>query len=160
MEVIDLTNLPISGDEGVTVSREELENAVDSMTNARLRKIMIRLADRIPAFRSAFVKEAMVVNGKKRKAVPRWDVCANCKEEYDISGERDDEECCYHSGHLNVDEEFFADHDEDCHGPMDTEENRADFPEGFIWTCCDENALSEGCETGQHVAGRKVKKRR
>jgi hypothetical protein len=63
-------------------------------------------------------------------------------------------------GDLDVDEEYFADHDEDCHGPMDTEENRAQFPEGFIWDCCDENALSEGCETGQHISGGKFKKRR
>ncbi|KAG1722569.1 hypothetical protein EDB19DRAFT_1767334 [Suillus lakei] len=160
MEVIDLTNLPISDDEGDTVSHEELENAVDAMTEARLRKIVIKLADRIPAFKSALMKEAMVVNGKKRKAVPRWDVCANCKEEYDVSDERDDEECCYHSGGLDVDEEYFPDHDEDCHGPMDTEENRAQCPEGFIWSCCDENARSEGCETGQHISGGKVKKRR
>jgi hypothetical protein len=98
MEVIDLTNLPISDDEGGAVSREELEDTVDGMTESRLRKIVIMLADRIPAFRSALVKEAMVVSGKKRKAVPRWDVCANCKEEYDVSGKRDDEECCYHPG--------------------------------------------------------------
>ncbi|KAG2075372.1 hypothetical protein BDR04DRAFT_1091552 [Suillus decipiens] len=159
MEVIDSTDRPTS-DEGVAVSLEELENAVDRMTQARLRKIIIRLADRIPAFRSALVKEAMVVSDKKRKAVPRWDICANCKKEYDVSSERDEEECCYHSGDLDVDEEFFADHDEDCHGPMDTKENRAEFPEGFIWDCCDENALSEGCETGQHVPGGKLKKRR
>ncbi|KAG2348062.1 hypothetical protein BDR05DRAFT_996358 [Suillus weaverae] len=134
MEVIGLTNLPISDDEGGAVFREELENAVDGMTDARLRKIVIRLADRILAFRSALVKEAMVVSGKKRKAVPRWDVCANCKEEYDISGERNDEECCYHSGDLDADEEYFADHDEDCHGPMDTEENRAQFPRDLSGT--------------------------
>lgn len=160
MEVIDLTNLPISDDEGGAVSHEELKNAVDCMTEARLRKIVIKLADRIPAFRSALVKEAIVVSGKKRKAVPRWDVCANCEEEYDVSDERDEEECRYHTGCLDVDEEFFADHDERCHGPMDTEENRAQFPEGFNWDCCGGDALSEGCETGQHATGGKFKKRR
>jgi hypothetical protein len=63
-------------------------------------------------------------------------------------------------GCLDVDEDFFADHDERCHGPMDTEENRAEFPEGFNWDCCGGDALSEGCETGQHVTGGKFKKRR
>lgn len=72
---------------------------------------MIRLADRIPARGSALVKEVMVISGKKRKAVPGWYVCASCKEEYDVKSERDDE--CY------------PDHDEDYHGPMDAEENRA-----------------------------------
>ncbi|KAG2122764.1 hypothetical protein DEU56DRAFT_831229 [Suillus clintonianus] len=160
MEFIDLSNLPSSDDEGGAVSHEELKNAVDSMTEARLREIVMRLADKIPALRSALMKEAVVVSGKKRKAVPRWNVCANCEEEYDVSDERDDEECRYHSGNLEVDEDFFADHDERCHGPMDTEENRASFPEGFIWDCCDEDTVSEGCETGQHVPGGKFKKRR
>ncbi|EEB87969.1 hypothetical protein MPER_14459, partial [Moniliophthora perniciosa FA553] len=29
--------------------------------------------------------------------------------------------------------------DEDCHGPMDTEENRKEFPENFKWSCCNED---------------------
>ncbi|KAG0702468.1 hypothetical protein DFH29DRAFT_851502 [Suillus ampliporus] len=160
MEVIDLSNiLPTSDDEREAVSHEELRNAVNGMSEARLRKIVIRLADEIPVFQNALVKEAMVVNGKKRKAIPRWERCVNCKEEYDVSDERDDEECCYHPGELDVDEEYFPDWDEECHGPMDTKKNRADYPDGFIWDCCDENGRSEGCETGQHVPGRQSKKR-
>lgn len=73
------------------------ENAVDGMTEVYLRKIVIRLADRMPACGSALVKEVMVISGKKRKAVPGWYVCANCKEEYDVNSERDDE-CYHHSG--------------------------------------------------------------
>lgn len=39
---------------------------------------------------------------------------------------------------------------------MDAEENRA----AFIWDYgCNENALSEGCERRQYVAGGKFKKR-
>ncbi|KAG1794757.1 hypothetical protein EV424DRAFT_1353752 [Suillus variegatus] len=101
------------------------------MTEVYLRKIVIRLADRIPACGSALVKEVMVISGKKRKAVPGWYVCANCKEEYDVNSERDDE-CYHHSGDLDVDEEYFPDHDEDYRGPMDAEENRAGIYLGLL----------------------------
>lgn len=62
------------------------------------------------------------------------------------------------AGELEVNEEEFADHDENCHGPMDTPENRRDFPEGFTWTCCEADGASLGCEVSQHVS--RNKKRR
>lgn len=62
------------------------------------------------------------------------------------------------AGELDVNEEEFPDHDEACHGPMDTPENRRDHPQGFTWSCCDENGRHPGCEVGQHVP--RTKKRR
>lgn len=57
-------------------------------------------------------------------------------------------------GELEVDHEgdFWADHDEDCHGTIDTAEMRVEYPEGFIWDCCDELGDSEGCTVGKHEA--------
>lgn len=40
-------------------------------------------------------------------------------------------------GNVEVDVDQFADHDEKCHGPMDTDENRRDFPEGLHWNFCE-----------------------
>ena len=63
-------------------------------------------------------------------------------------------------GELECDDDAFEDHDEACHGPTDTEENRRDYPEHFIWTCCDENGLADGCEIGEHVPVVRKKARR
>jgi hypothetical protein len=64
-------------------------------------------------------------------------------------------------GDLEVNYEAFEDWDEDCHGPMDSKANRRDYPENFIWNCCDKDGLAEGCEQGEHVpATRKNKKAR
>jgi hypothetical protein len=64
-------------------------------------------------------------------------------------------------GELEVDWEgdFWADHDERCHGIIDSEESRKEHPEGFIWDCCDEEGDEEGCEVGEHVPnlGKKLK---
>lgn len=55
-------------------------------------------------------------------------------------------------GELLVDDDgdFWADHDEDCHGTIDTDEMREEFPDGFQWDCCEENGESAGCQTGAH----------
>lgn len=78
------------------------------------------------------------------------------------------------------DSDFWADHDEDCHGPIDTQENRRDHPEGFQWDCCDtsgagsyhhdafdhdyedvdEDRLGEGCVLDRHVESKDGHKKR
>ena len=53
----------------------------------------------------------------------------------------------YHPGSLDVDwdADFWADWDEDCHGVIDTRSRRKEYPEGFIWSCCDQDGSSNGC---------------
>ncbi|KAI0671553.1 hypothetical protein C8Q78DRAFT_972915 [Trametes maxima] len=80
----------------------------------------------------------------------RWVTCTNCDEEYDVGAERDPEECRYHTGDLEVDEEAFVDWDEDVHGPMDTRSNRKEFPENFTWSCCDRDGTQAGCVFAVH----------
>lgn len=48
------------------------------------------------------------------------------------------------------DEDFFADHDEDCHGIIDTDEMREEYPDGFIYECCDRNGEEEPCIKDWH----------
>jgi hypothetical protein len=51
----------------------------------------------------------------------------------------------------DYDGDFWADTEEKTHGPIDTEENRKEFPEGFIWQCCEKTGDKEGCEIGKHM---------
>lgn len=55
---------------------------------------------------------------------------------------------------MDVDDEddFWADHDENCHGEIDTEDMRKEYPEGFRWSCRQELGDKEGCHTGPHRA--------
>lgn len=64
------------------------------------------------------------------------------------------------TGELEADEDAFEDHDEYCHGPIDTESNRKDFPEKFFWNCCDNDGTSPGCEEDIHKPSVPRKKRR
>lgn len=60
---------------------------------------------------------------------------------------------CWPTGELepDYDDDAWPDHDEDCHGPIDTDENRMEFPEGFIWSCCDKQGHRSGCTRGRHT---------
>lgn len=55
-------------------------------------------------------------------------------------------------GDLEADYERFVDWDEDVHGPMDSQENRRQYPENFVWSCCEKDGLVEGCTTGTHIS--------
>lgn len=63
------------------------------------------------------------------------------------------------TGRLEADEAKFVDWDEDVHGPMDTPQNRRDYPENFTWSCCKDEVESDGCRAGIHEGGGSGKKR-
>jgi hypothetical protein len=69
----------------------------------------------------------------------------------------------FYAGELEVDEEgdFWADHDERCHGTIDSAWARKEYPEGFMWDCCDRLGNEEGCESGPHMPdlGKRAKMR-
>lgn len=67
---------------------------------------------------------------------------------------------CAVKGELEVDEESFADYDEEIHGPMDTEENRTNLPENFIWSCCEGHGNVPGCVQDRHQSAVPRKRRR
>ena len=50
----------------------------------------------------------------------------------------------------NYDDDFWADHDENCHGIIDTDEMRKEYPEGFLYTCCDKDGEAKGCARARH----------
>jgi hypothetical protein len=61
------------------------------------------------------------------------------------------------------DDDFWADHDEDCHGTIDLD-LVDDCPGGFRWSCCNGPGDEEACTVGPHKLDEKfkpeVKKRR
>ncbi|RTE68946.1 hypothetical protein BHE90_016676 [Fusarium euwallaceae] len=101
------------------------------------------------------------VDARKRKAALPLAICVQCGDCFVEGEDRLLLDCCYHSGELEVDwdGDFWADHDENCHGPIDTEENREDYPEGFFWTCCDKPGDTLGCRKGKHQADRTKSKK-
>ncbi|KAL9630367.1 MAG: hypothetical protein Q9204_004757 [Flavoplaca sp. TL-2023a] len=115
-------------------------------------------------------KDQLAAVEAKRKAVhklqrqrSRYAMCRNCNEEFNIA-QNDEGGCVYHPDKSKVDwdGDAWADHDEDCHGQIDTKEMRRDYPDGFIYPCCDQDGESEGCVTNRHIerVQKAIKKRR
>ncbi|KXN84879.1 hypothetical protein AN958_12009 [Leucoagaricus sp. SymC.cos] len=131
-------------------TRTRLKNVINTVSATRLRDALVGLIDREQAIEIALTREFITLNRETHAIVPRWEMCQNCHEDYDVNTERQDDECEFHPGDLEVDEDAFADHDERVHGPMDTEQNRNDFPEGFIWSCCEGHGDAPGCVQDRH----------
>jgi hypothetical protein len=106
------------------------------------------------------------VQPPSKRLVKRFQKCENCNEEYDVT-QNTQEACRYHPGSFkclqwkqaytnksvgtreaDMDGDFWADHDENCHGRIEDLED--EFPEGFRWDCCDELGDQEGCEIDWH----------
>ncbi|KAI1080184.1 hypothetical protein F5B20DRAFT_580579 [Whalleya microplaca] len=87
-------------------------------------------------------------NSLRRKAASVIKICVQCQEPFY------EEENGPKAWELKVDHESLTwdDWDEICHGTIDSEKNRRESPEGFIWTCCGKIGTHEGCTRGPHEA--------
>ncbi|KAG5653643.1 hypothetical protein H0H81_011745 [Sphagnurus paluster] len=140
-------------------SRALLHAAIAAVREERLRQIVLNLAENFPIVEGTLIRELVTLKRRTQEMVPRWETCSNCEEEFDIGAERNPDECSFHPGELEVNEEEFADWDEACHGPMDTSANRRDYPENFTWSCCEEINTVEGCVRGMHQATSRKRRR-
>ncbi|KAK3495013.1 uncharacterized protein B0T23DRAFT_336379 [Neurospora hispaniola] len=94
-------------------------------------------------------------SGSKRKATSPVHICIQCGQAFEEDDNK--KECRYHSEDMEFDENSstWYDWNEDCHGYMDSEENRRnpDLLGGFVYPCCDKRAdEAEGCKLGYHRA--------
>lgn len=98
-------------------------------------------------------KKLKPIEAADDEMVPRNAKCLNCGENFDVTcNERGD--CRWHTGEkeLDYESEFWADHDERCHGPMKSFFDDPGYADGFIWDCCQESGSNEGCKFTKHKA--------
>ncbi|KAH6917113.1 hypothetical protein BKA70DRAFT_1417888 [Coprinopsis sp. MPI-PUGE-AT-0042] len=141
-------------------TREQLRQAISTVSETRLRQVLANLLETDQAVEIALAREFITVQRETQKVIVRWYRCIQCDEEFDGNTLREDDECAFHPGDLEIDPEGFVDWDEACHGPMDTSENRLEYPQEFKWSCCEEDGSSRGCVQGQHKPMEVTKKRK
>ncbi|KAG6877439.1 hypothetical protein C0993_007247 [Termitomyces sp. T159_Od127] len=141
----DLREVPVN-----PTSREQLRDAIRELGEDRLRRVLSSLVDAIPEVEETLTKQLLTLKRKSQDVIYRWETCTNCGGEFDMATQREEEECSFHPGELEVDEDEFADWDEFCHGPKDSAHNRGEYPENFKWTCCGGNGKAEGCVRSVH----------
>lgn len=158
-------------------SRAQLHDAIATASEARLRHVLAELVDRVPAAEQLAIKEFVTRKKRTRELVSRWESCSRCGMEFDVNTRREVDECSFHPGtfqspiygfensgrlpgHIQADEDAFADWDEACQGPIDSDESRNTYPENYIWTCCEQTSNSDGCTQSKHVSRASTKRQR
>jgi len=79
-------------------SRAQLQSAIASVSATRLREVLKGLVETDQAVEIALTRELVTVQRGTKRVVPRWEVCANCAEEYEVNEGREDDECAFHPG--------------------------------------------------------------
>lgn len=98
----------------------------------------------------------------KRKAPepPPPQICIQCKHAF-LPESNKPQACAFHHGRLDIDPSHrtwadgdagaeYASKNQKQH--QDTEDNREDKPEGFLWSCCGRGGAGPGCTEGEHLA--------
>lgn len=97
----------------------------------------------------------------KRKAPepPPPQICIQCKHAF-LPGTNNPQACAFHHGRLDIDptSRTWAAGEGAEHASqkrprqLDTQDNREDKPEGFLWSCCGRGGAGPGCTEGEHLA--------
>ncbi|OKL60889.1 hypothetical protein UA08_03870 [Talaromyces atroroseus] len=102
-----------------------------------------------PVKKDADPLEAKTQPTGSKRLRSRYARCINCENIFDVS-KNTSQSCRYHSDASIPDEDLFPDHEECTHGPIDTPENRENYPQNFFYECCDRTLEEEGCEVSWH----------
>ncbi|KAI0126606.1 hypothetical protein BJ170DRAFT_684192 [Xylariales sp. AK1849] len=84
----------------------------------------------------------------------RHEKCETCRKVFDITQNRKDL-CQTHKGYLQILEECFPDDDDfDPNEIIDPETDWRvpEWPEGFLWSCCEKDAKGQPCVVQKHIA--------
>lgn len=134
-----------------------LKNAPEHIVRTILRTICHedsdikpRTSDYLDKF-DAMLADTTSSSGKRKASGPEITLCVNCENPF-IEAENSDAACLYHPGEMEWDDSegqfdvFEGDPD------PDTEENKREFPEAFVWSCCQERGDGKkGCVRTRHV---------
>ncbi|KAH7083770.1 hypothetical protein FB567DRAFT_446314 [Paraphoma chrysanthemicola] len=164
MDISSIINNTSSTPKSTNDDKKALFTAIDAANLNRVRAVLREICgESTEAFRLASEKIGGVnggvdgdTTGTKRKAQNRYETCIQCEQEYDVLGNCEGK-CVWHDGRTepDFDNDFWADHDDDCHGIIDSEE----YPEGYVWDCCQKRGDEVGCMVGRHRTGGEGMKR-
>ncbi|OJJ50605.1 hypothetical protein ASPZODRAFT_126497 [Penicilliopsis zonata CBS 506.65] len=96
------------------------------------------------------VKPQTPVKMGSKRLRPRYGICENCDEEFDLTT-NSKRSCRYHPEYSEPDYDYFVDHDEAIHGIIDSPDMREEYPEGYIYPCCNRRGDEEPCTRDWHI---------
>lgn len=81
-------------------TRTQLRQAIATVSEARLRRLLNTLLETDQAVEIALTRELVTVKRENKTVVPRWATCANCDEDFDVNLGQGEDECVFHPGML------------------------------------------------------------
>lgn len=97
--VIDLTSSSDDETEPIDdISVTQLHVAIATVPEIRLREVVTKLVDENRTVQRAVFAQLVTFSKQTRAVVPRYEICINCEEEFDVSDNREEDECTYHPG--------------------------------------------------------------
>ncbi|KAE8326597.1 hypothetical protein BDV39DRAFT_205757 [Aspergillus sergii] len=89
----------------------------------------------------------------------RYAYCDNCEKEFDVT-QNTKTSCRYHTDSCYPDGDFFVDDDYYDNGEYDNGEALEEYPEGYIYECCERRANEEPCTVSRHRERVSIKRQR
>ncbi|KAJ3487314.1 hypothetical protein NLG97_g6434 [Lecanicillium saksenae] len=123
------------------------------LKESQLRAILVALCDDVHTRNKVVEMANKLTTAPSNCGGADQAICIQCDQAFSILT-RLQSQCRYHPGEMEADydDDTWADNDENIHGPIETEENMAEFPDAFIWDCCEQRGTAAGCEVGPHRA--------
>ncbi|KAK8876816.1 hypothetical protein PGQ11_001762 [Apiospora arundinis] len=143
-----------------SVFKDMCASSEEIRQQATERLIVTRSAAKKHAAADDDPQEASASNKKQKQGdedtlQSRFEPCKNCKQVFDVT-KNTPTSCQFHDGALGIDDEVFPDDDDVAYHPdgidVHTDWRREEWPEGFIWNCCEKNCNNKGCIAQKHEA--------
>ncbi|KAI1755674.1 hypothetical protein F4782DRAFT_527039 [Xylaria castorea] len=126
------------------------KEAMDRMLATRKRDI-IELSDSSDDDTQKQIKKQKKVEVTQ---ISRFEKCKTCDKTYDVTL-NNNTACQMHPGGLEIDPDVFPDDDDVQYDirsiDVYTDWRREEWPEGFIWQCCDEPHNATACQIQRHI---------
>ncbi|KAJ7209775.1 hypothetical protein GGX14DRAFT_296517, partial [Mycena pura] len=135
-----------------------LKNALDKAPKAILERSILEASQTDGRVARIFWDALVATDKSSKEKVARFETCRHCRQEFDTTKNKHDS-CGWHYGpstrNLVIDEAFWVEQ----YGPIDTKENRKEYPQSFFWDCCGLQLNSDGCLKTMHAPVTILKKK-
>ncbi|KAI9149029.1 hypothetical protein HJFPF1_11074 [Paramyrothecium foliicola] len=134
----------------------------DGELDTKINKMLGDLSNLETSFSGADTSTPDAAGSKRKLDEQGLEICVYCDNAF-CNATNSENACRSHESdaEMEVDEEgdFWADHDEDCHGEIDLDELRKEYPNGYIWSCCDQKGSQPGCRKHPHKSRQQARPR-
>ncbi|KAI5921847.1 hypothetical protein F4810DRAFT_676138 [Camillea tinctor] len=139
--------------EDSTTTMNQIANAPDDLVRAALIALCNKPSNKNKALdyinKMTALKGDAAAVGQKRKRESPVKICIKCEDSF-YEEDNGPKACLFHDGDLEMDDTRWTWNDWPYCEVMDTPENREEYPNSYLWSCCEKRGTERGCTSGRH----------